>query len=188
MNMKRAIVTYLVVIGMTGAAHAQTTPQTQKVPGQAGFEQSVKMTGEVVYTQGNWLVAKMQPSGTYALFDVKPGREFLVDGQKQMIADLKPGTVLTAMILTKTTPVTVRTTSTLSGTVWWVNSPYVILTLPTGENKEYKVPESYKFMVDGKAAGVQDLRPGMKVSATKIVEEPQTEITTETVITGRAPK
>jgi hypothetical protein len=32
------------------------------------------------------------------------------------------------------------------------------------------------------------LRQGMKVSATKILEEPQTEIATDTVITGKAPK
>jgi hypothetical protein len=130
----------------------------------------------------------MQPDGNYVLFDVKPDREFLVDGQKKHVGDLKPGTVLTAMIITKTTPVTVRTTSTLNATVWWVTGNTVILTLPNGENKEYKVPESYKFNVEGKPASVQELRPGMKVVATKIVEEPQTEISTETVITGSAPK
>ena len=43
-------------------------------------------------------------------------------------------------------------------------------------------------MVEGKPATVHELKPGMKVSATKIVEEPQTEISTETVITGKAPK
>jgi len=50
------------------------------------------------------------------------------------------------------------------------------------------VPDSYRFMVEGKPASVQDLRQGMKVSATKIVEEPQTEISTQTVITGSSPK
>ena len=188
MKAKRAMVAYLVVLGMTGAAHAQTTSQTQKVPGQAGYEQSVKLTGEVVYTQGNYLVAKMRPSGDYVLFDVKPGREFLIDGQKKMIADLRPGTVLTAMILTKTTPVTVRTTQTLNGTVWWVSGNSVIVTLPNGENKQYKVADSQMFTVDGKQTTVRDLRAGMKVSATKVVEEPQTVITEETVITGTAPK
>jgi hypothetical protein len=119
---------------------------------------------------------------------VQPNREFLIDGQTKRIGDLKPGTVLTGKIITRTTPVTVRTTSTLNGTVWWVQGNYVILTLENGENKEYKVPDSYQFMVSGKPATVTELRQGMKVSATKILEEPQTEIATDTVITGKAPK
>jgi hypothetical protein len=35
---------------------------------------------------------------------------------------------------------------------------------------------------------VQDLREGMKLSATKIVSEPRTEISKETVVTGKSPK
>jgi len=50
------------------------------------------------------------------------------------------------------------------------------------------VPASFKFMVEGKPATVHELKQGMKVTATKIVEEPQTELSTETVITGKAPK
>jgi len=50
------------------------------------------------------------------------------------------------------------------------------------------VPESFKFMVEGKPATVHELKPGMKVTATKIVEENQTELSTETAITGKAPK
>ena len=112
----------------------------------------------------------------------------MIDGQAKHIADLKPGTVLTGTIVKKVTPVTVRTTSTLNGTVWWAQGDYVVLTLENGEQKEYKVPASFKFMVEGKPATVQELKQGMKVSATKIVEEPQTELSTETVITGKAPK
>jgi hypothetical protein len=187
MNAKGAITAGLVVLTTIGAAYAQTTSQTQKAAGTSGFA-TVAMTGEVVEVEGNWLLAKMQPSGTYSLFNVKPGREFLIDGQKKQIGDLKPGTVLNAMIMTKTTPVTVRTTSTLEGTVWHVQGNYVIVTLANGEHKEYKVPESYKFVVEGKEASVHDLRKGMKITATKIVEEPQTEISSDTIITGSAPK
>jgi hypothetical protein len=188
MNAKLAIMTGLVFLSMVGISHAQaTTPQTTKAVGTSGYD-TVRMTGEVVQVDGNWLVAKMQPTGTYALFNVQPGREFLIDGQKKLIGDLKPGTMLTAMIITRTTPVTARTTATLNGTVWWVQGNFVILTLANGEHKEYKVPESYRFMVDGKQAAVQDLRPGMKITATKIVEEQTTEIASETVITGTAPK
>jgi hypothetical protein len=188
MNARQTIVACLTVFSIAAAAHAQqTTPQTEKVKGETKVD-TVKMTGEVVRVQGNWLLVKMQPQGNYSLFNVKPGREFIIDGQKKLIGDLAPGTVLTGTITTRTTPVTVRTTSTLNGTVWWAQGNYVILTLENGENKEYKVPESYRFMVSGKPATVDELRPGMKVTATKIVEEPQTEISTETVITGKAPK
>jgi hypothetical protein len=187
MKAKQAIMTGLAVLGIAGAAHAQVTSETEKIAGETKVE-TVKMTGEVVYVQGNYLFAKMQPLGNYSLFDVKPGREFIIDGQTKHIGDLKPGTVITGTIITKTTPVTVRTTSTLNGTVWWAQGNYVVLTLENGENKEYNVPDSFQFMVEGKPASVHDLKKGMKVTATKIVEEPRTEMSTDTVITGTAPK
>jgi len=187
MKTRQAIVTGLAVLCVAGAANAQTTPQTERVKGEAKVE-TLKMTGTVVEVQGNYLLAKMQPLGNLSLFKVVPGREFIIDGQKKLIGDLKPGTELTGMITTRTTPVTVRTTSTLSGTVWHAQDKYVILTLPDGENREYNVPDSFQFMVEGKPATVRDLRKGMKVTATKIVEEPQTEMSTDTVITGKAPK
>ena len=75
-----------------------------------------------------------------------------------------------------------------NGTVWYVSGNYVVVTLENGENREYTVPASYKFVVNGKPASVSELRKGMKVSGTKIVAEPRTEIATQTVITGKAPK
>jgi len=187
MKTREAIVTGLAVLCVAGAAYAQTTPQTERVKGEAKVE-TLKMTGTVVEVRDNYLLAKMQPLGNFSLFKVMPGREFIIDGQKKLIGDLKPGTELTGMITTRTTPVTVRTTSTLNGTVWHVQDNYVILTLPSGENKQYNVPPTFQFMVEGKPATVKELRRGMKVTATKIVEEPETVMSTETVITGKAPK
>jgi hypothetical protein len=43
-------------------------------------------------------------------------------------------------------------------------------------------------VVEGKPAAVSELKRGMKVSATKIVEEPHTELASNTVITGKSPK
>jgi hypothetical protein len=187
MKAREAIVTALAVLCVTGAAYAQATSQTERLKGEAKVE-TVKMTGTVMAVRDNYLLAKMQPLGNYSLFKVQPGREFIIDGQTKHIGDLKPGTELTGMIITRTTPVTVRTTSTLNGTVWYAQDKYVILTLENGENKEYSVPESFQFNVEGKPATARELRPGMKVTATKIVEEPQTEMSTDTVITGKAPK
>jgi len=187
MRAKHVFATALIVLGFAGALGAQATSQTEKVKGEAKVD-TVKMVGEVVRTEGNWLLVKMQPLGNVSLFNVQPGREFIVDGQKKSIGDLQPGTVLTGTIITRTTPVTIRTTSSLNGTVWWAQGNYVILTLENGENKEYKVPESFRFVVEGKPASVHELKQGMKVTATKIMEEPQTEISTESVVTGKAPK
>jgi len=187
MKTREAIVTGLAALSMAGTAYAQAMPQTEKVQGEAKVD-TVKMTGTVVEVRDNYLLAKMQPLGNLSLFKVMPGREFVIDGQKKLVGDLKPGTELTGMITTRTTPVTLRTTTTLNGTVWHAQDKYVILTLANGENKEYNVPESFQFMVEGKPATVRELKRGMKVSATKITEEPQTEISTDTVITGKAPK
>ena len=64
----------------------------------------------------------------------------------------------------------------------------MVLTLANGENREFNVPESFQFTVSGKPATVNELRKGMKVSATKIVAEPQTEISEKVMVTGSAPK
>ena len=188
MTPRTTITTALAVMTLTGVAHGQVTTQKQDIPGPASQTVDAKMTGEVVWVQGNWLAAKMQPNGNISVFNVQPGREFMIDGQLKHIGDLKPGTVLSATVITTTQPVTARTTSSLNGTVWYASGNYVILTLENGENKSYNVPESVRFMVEGKPASVRELRQGMKVSATKIVEEPRTEISTNTTITGKAPK
>jgi len=182
-----ALMTFLGAFGIAAAAGAQPTTQSEKIKGEAKVE-TVKMTGEVVRVHENWLLMKMHPLGNYSLFNVQPGREFMIDGVAKHIGDLMPGTILSGTITKKMTPVTTRTTTTLNGEVWYASGNYVILTLENGENKEYKVPESYRFMVEGKPASVHELKPGMKVSATKIVEEPSTEISTESVVTGKAPK
>jgi hypothetical protein len=180
-------VALLALLAMTGGLRAQTKTTTESVKGAAHVT-SARMTGVVDWVQGNTLVAKMRPHGDYRVFDVQPGREFTIDGQTKHIGDLKPGTVLTATVTTTTRPVTVRTTSVLNGTVWWVQGNYVVLTLENGENHEYHVPASFKFVVEGKPAAVSELKRGMKVSATKIVEEPHTELASNTVITGKSPK
>jgi LPXTG-motif cell wall-anchored protein len=51
----------------------------------------------------------------------------------------------------------------------------------------YKVKDSYRFNVGGQPASVHDLRKGMVIAAEKIVEEPTTEIASNTTVTGQAP-
>src|SRR5262245_6104535 len=172
---------------MALAAGPQAQTKTTEAAGAAKVSTS-KMTGEVVVVDGNNLLVRMQSNGQYRIFNVAPGRKFVIDGQTKLIGDLSPGTTLTATITTREQPVTVRTTSSLSGEVWYVDKNYVILRLANGEVRDYNVPDSYRFTVQGKPASVNELRKGMQVSATKIVAENQTEISTETVVTGSARK
>jgi hypothetical protein len=44
------------------------------------------------------------------------------------------------------------------------------------------------FDVDGRKVEAMELRPGVNLTATKIVEPPRTEITTDSVVTGVGPK
>ena len=187
MARSRVFMTGVALLITAGALQAQITSRTEEVKG-APTVITEKLTGEVVWVEGNTLVAKMLPKGYYAVFNVKPGREFIIDGVTKHIGDLKLGTVLTATVTTTTQPVTLRTTSNLKGRVAWVNGTYVVLTVEKGENREFNVPDSFRFVVEGKPASVYELRPGMNVSATKIVQEPRTEISEKTVITGKAPK
>ncbi len=184
MRPRLVIVIGVAIMAMAAGLQAQTTT----TPSGAAQVKTEQMTGEVVMVEGNLLLAKMQPSGDYRVFNVQPGRQFIIDGQARLIGDLKPGTVLAATVTTTTQPVTVRTTTVTNGTVWYVSGNYVILTLANGENRDYKVPESFRFTVEGKPASVSDLRKGMKVSATRIVEEPRTEMSTQAAVTGKAPK
>ncbi len=185
--MRHTIITSVAIVALAVGLHAQATTTKAKEAAGAAEYTTEQMTGEVVLIEGNSLYVKMQ-SGKYRVFNVPPGRQFIIDGQARLIGELKPGTILTATVVTKNQPVTVRTTTALNGTVSWVAGNYVVLTLENGENREYTVPESYRFTVSGKPATVYELKKGMKVSGTKIVAEPQTEISTQTVVTGKAPK
>ena len=189
MTKRQCIITGVAVLLVSAAGlRAQTT--TGNVTQAAGEAKvtTEQLTGEVALVDGNRIVVKLAPTGVFRYFDIPPGRQFIIDGQTKMISDLRPGTVLTATATTTTQPVLVRTTSVINGTVWYASGNYVILTLPSGENREYNVPPSFRFSVEGKPASVTDLRKGMKVSAEKIVEEPRTEISTKIAITGKAPK
>jgi LPXTG-motif cell wall-anchored protein len=165
-------------------ATAQTTTQQTKGTPTVTTEQ---LRGEVVKVEGNTLVVKMSNGDLRTFSNIPDSRRAIVDGVEVGVRDLKPGTKLTANITKTTTPVTTRTTTVKTAKVWYVSAPHVILTLPDGQNKQYTVKDDFKFVVNGQPATVFDLRPGMNVSAEKIVEEPTVEITTESKVVGQAP-
>jgi len=176
----------IVVTTMTGSAQ-QNMPKTTKesVRGEAKVT-TEQLRGTVVYVSGNDLVVRMA-EGDIREFNVPESRKFMIDGHEMTVHDLKPGTKLEATMTTTMTPVTDRTTTVGSGTVWYIAGNTVILTLPNGENRTYKVKDDYRFVIDGRKTSASELRKGMKVAAEKIVEEPRTEIASDTIVTGQAP-
>jgi len=185
MTSRLGIMTLVAVFATAAGLWAQTT--TTKEAGTPDTK-TEKITGEVVMVDNSTLLARMQPSGQYRMFNIQPGQQFIIDGKSKQLTDLTPGTVLSATATTTTQPITVRTTTVTNGTVWWVQGNYVVLSLENGTTKEYTVPDSFTFTSEGKPATVKDLRKGMKVSATKIVAEPTAQISREIAITGTGPK
>ncbi|HLJ86788.1 MAG TPA: hypothetical protein VKZ53_08185 [Candidatus Angelobacter sp.] len=182
---------FAAAVWMAPASHAipQDSQATQQETTQAGpANQEIQVrTGEVVYVSGNDLVVKSQ-DGQLRHFVVPEETKFNINGQDVSVHDLKPGMKLTRTIVTTTTPTVVKNVQTIQGVVWQVNPPTkIILTLASGENKEYTIPEGTKFNIDGRDTSVADLRKGMRVSATVVTETPQTEVSHETAISGSAP-
>jgi hypothetical protein len=182
----------LLATGTLGLAFAvQTSAQVQTTKSTTVGESSHTVTvnrGEVYAVDGNDLIVKME-DGTFRHFlDVPESARATVDGKQLGIHDLKPGMMLQRTIITTTTPMIVTTIQTVTGKVWHVNPPsMVILTLEDNTNQEFKIPKDQKFNVDGQMVDAFALRKGMKVSATKIVEVPTVVSSTQQRVTGKAP-
>jgi hypothetical protein len=169
-------------------AAAQQMPQTTKETIKGGPKITTeKLRGTVLQAEGNTLVVQMS-TGEIKEFVVPESRKFIIDGKELSVHDLKVGTKLRATVTTTKTPITERTTTIGSGTVWFVSGNNVIITLPDGENRNYKVEDHFQFNISGEKATVHDLRKGMTISAQKIVEEPRSELKTDTAVTGEAPR
>jgi LPXTG-motif cell wall-anchored protein len=168
---------------LASTAAAQTTQQATGTPTVT----TESISGEVVKVEGNTLVVKMSTGELRTFSNIPDSKMAIVDGKEVGVRDLKPGTRLTATITRTATPITVRTTTVKTATVWFVAAPTVILTHPDGQNKQYNVKDDVKFTVNGQPATVFDLKPGMTVSAEKIVEEQKLEITTASRVVGQSP-
>jgi len=178
------IATDVAVTGEGPGVGAQTT--TRHAAGSAQ-ETTSQMTGEVVYVEGNLLVVKMMPSNEIRSFNVPPSRRFMINGQAKTVADLKPGTVLNATVVTKTQDVRVRTQTIVKGTVLYVAAAGVVLKLEDGVYHLYSLSDSGQLTADGKPVPAAQLKKGMKVVGSQMVEEPETVITTDVTVTGKAP-
>lgn len=170
---------------MTTAAQVQT--QTSTTTGPASKEVKVDH-GEVVLVEGNDLMVKLEDGSILHFPHIAESARITVDGKQLGIHELKPGMKLQRTITITTTPQTVTTVQTVTGKVFHVTPPLsVILTLEDGTNQRFQIPSGQKFNVDGQMVDAFGLKKGMKVSATKIVESPETVITHEKQVTGTMP-
>jgi len=173
---------------LAGTTVAQTTTTTTRTDEGASSYTVTRMTGEVIVVDGNDLLVRVSPGGEYRWFSPGPDRQFIIDGQPKTVTQLAPGTALTATIVTRVAPVTVRTISITNGTIVHVQGRSVSARLENGEVRSFRVPANFLFNVDGKQVPVSELKKGMKAPATSVVAEPVTELSTLMTVTGRAPK
>jgi hypothetical protein len=176
-----------VCLAFTLSMTAQVQTNTSETSHAASVQTSVAR-GEVVYVSGNDLVVKMEDGTLKHINNVPESARATVDGKEIGIHDVKVGMKLEKTITTTTTPKTITTVQTVTGKVWHVTPPTsVILTLEDGTNQQFKIPKDQKFNVDGQMLDAWGLKKGMKVSATKIVEKPTTEVAQEAKISGQMP-
>lgn len=160
-------------LALAVGASTQVKTETNTKTGNPTTEVKVER-GEVVSVNGNDLIVKMEDGSLRHFANVPENARVTVDGKELGIHDLKPGMKLERTITTTTTPKTITTVQTVTGTVWQVTPPTsVILRLEDNTNQQFKIPAGQKFMVNGQETDAFGLRPGMKISATKVVEEPE---------------
>ena len=168
-------------------ASAQVQTGTLTTTGQPTTEVKVDR-GTVVLVDGNDLVVKAEDGHLVHFANVPESARATVEGQQLGIHDLKPGMTLERTITTTTTPQTITTVKHVTGTVWSVNPPSsVILTLEDGTNQAFKIADGQQFNIDGQATDAWGLKKGMKVSATKVTEVPETVVDQQKAVTGTMP-
>ena len=143
--------------------------------------------GEVVFVSGNDVMIKMEDGSLRHFTDVPESARINVDGKLLSVHEMKPGMKVQRTTITTTTPKTVTTVQTVTGKVWYIQAPnIVILTLSDGNNQQFRIPKDQKFNVDGQMVDAFALKRDMNVTATKIVEVPIVEVTQTKTVTGEA--
>ncbi len=186
---KRTLVlTTAICLGFAYSTSAQVQTQTTTASGAPTREVQIE-NGEVVAIIGDDLFVKMADGTLRDFPDVPANAKVTVDGKKLGINELKPGMKLQRTTVTTTTPQVVTTIESVTGKVLRVTPPLsVMLALENGESQVFKIPEGQKFTVDGQETDAFGLREGMKITATKIVETPVTNVSEQTRVTGTMPQ
>ena len=111
-----------------------------------------------------------------------------VNGQQLGVHDLKPGMLIQRTTITTTVPKVTTTVQTVTGTVFFVNPPTsVILTMADNTNQRFTIPKGQMFNVNGQMTDAFGLKKGMQISATKVVEVPETVVTQQRILAGKMP-
>lgn len=166
---------------------AQVKTETSKEQGQPTVETKVER-GEVVYVSGNDLVVKMEDGQIRNFPHVPDSARVSVDGKELSVHDLKPGMKLERTITTTSTPQTVTAVEKVTGKVWFVNPPnVVVLRLQDGTNQQFTIPRGQKFTVDGKEVDAFGLRKGQEVSATRVTTTKESVTSEQRKVTGEMP-
>jgi hypothetical protein len=166
---------------------AQVQTETSTAASKASVVTKVEK-GEIAYIDGNNVVVKMEDGSLRHFDNVPDSARITVDGKELGVHDLQVGMKVQKTITTTTTPKTITTVKSVTGKVWYVNPPStVILTLEDGTNQQFKIPNKQKFNVDGQTVDAWGLKKGMKISATKVVEEPITVVEQRAKVAGTMP-
>ena len=180
-----AVATICIVCALSSIAQVQT--QTTTTQGVATKQITVEHA-VVLLVEGNDLLLKMDDGSIRHIPNVPESRKIDVDGRQLGIHDLKPGMKLQHTLTVTTTPQVVTTVQSVTGKVWHVTPPNsIILTLEDGTNQSFKIPKDQKFNVNGEMVDAFALKKGMVVTATKIVEVPETVVAHERAVTGTMP-
>ncbi len=158
------------------------------VPTAAVFAQQTNYEvrrGTVVTTFNDQLVFKT-PTGEVKQVTIPPGFKFTVNGQQVGLADLTPGTELTATIKTTTTPITVHETKIRNGQVVKVAGSSLWVK-ENNEIKTFTIPKGFKFIVDGQKVGIEELRPGQNLTAEIVYKSERVDTTREVNVAGSTP-
>ena len=174
------------MVACAALALAQVQTTTTEKHGQPTTQVTVER-GTVTYIAGNEIVVKME-NGELRHITVPDNAKATVDGREIGLADLRVGMKLEKTIRTTTTPKRVQTVKTGTGTVLNVQPPnYATLKFEDNSVERYKIPKNTKFTIDGQEKTAFDLKPGMKITATRIVDVPMTVVSRESRVTGTAP-
>ena len=150
MNSRRAVAIHvpagiIFCLLITMGLRAQVKTNTTTASGEATTQTTVER-GEVVSVSGNDLVVKMEDGSLRHFANVPESARVTVDGKELGIHDLKPGMKLQRTIATTTTPKTITTVQTVTGTVWQVTPPKSVILRPkslsagpaaSGENSSF---------------------------------------------------
>jgi hypothetical protein len=174
---------------MTFALSGNAQMNTKMTTTSGKATQRVKVDrAEVVLVAGNDLVLKMEDGTIRHIANVPQTFRATVDGKEIGIYDLKVGMTLERTTTITTTPKIVTTVQTVKGRVWHVNPPHnVMLALEDGSSQRFEIPEGQRFKVEGQTVDAWGLKPGMIITATKVVEFTATEIEQQRKLTGSTP-